>query len=157
MIYSWRCDLRKGRIAPVSPTWRIVRMRLGPRRYCEILIALATLAGCAGCLRSMRPQAAGENQVELPEITRGSIEANLRGLPALSQRDGVPSLELPPAPSYRALTANQCQCLAVNAVPARMQDEEGSLVRRPRGADLRRAVLTYTACAIRNRSAGQGL
>src|SRR5260370_28820052 len=133
-------------------------MRLGPRHYCEILGMLAVLAGCGGCLRSTRPQSAGENPVELPEIARGSIEANLRGLPALPQRDGIPSLELPPSPSYRALTPTQCHCLAVNAaVPARMQDEEGGLVRRQRGAELRRAVLSYTATEIRNRSAGSAL
>src|SRR6266849_979446 len=124
-------------------------MRFGPRHYCEILAMLAALAGCGGCLRSMRPQTGAQTQTDLPEIARGSIEANLRGLPALPQRDGVPSLELPPSPSYRALTATQCQCLAVAAaVPARMQDEEGGLVRRQRGAHLRRAVLSYTATEI---------
>ena len=103
-------------------------MGRGPRR---LVGTLAVLLGLAGCTHpghvSNSPSSCGDNS--LPTIARGSVEANLCTLPNPAQRDGRPVLDLPPTPEYRALTAAQCQCLAVGAgLAARMYDEQSKLL-----------------------------
>ena len=127
-----------------------------PRWLYGSLVATAGLAGCATPAPNA-PHGASSSPLAttLPAVPRGSVEANLRTLPALP--DGPPSPDVRPAPTYRALTASECQCLAAAAVvPARLQAAETGLV-RGNGAALRQAVLAYTAQELRNRAAGAAL
>jgi hypothetical protein len=132
------------------------------RRLTGALVLAAGLAGCMG--PHSRPCDAGHSPDELPLAERGSVEANLHTLPPVPADPTSP--EHLAAPPYRALTAGQCQCLAVAAaVPAGLQDEEAELaVARSRhkwvrehGAALRRDVLGYTSLELRNRAAGTAL
>ena len=126
-------------------------MVCAPRWLYSILVAVTGLTGCAtsGGFES-------RYSPDLPTVPRGSVEANLRTLPSLAPRDATAA----PAPHpYHALTAGQCQCLAAAAAvpPQLLEDEAGLIGPRSRGAEVRRAVLTYTAHEIRNRTAGAAL
>jgi hypothetical protein len=120
---------------------------------------LAGLAGCACPPVSSAPagiHTANSCPVELPVVSRGTVEANLLSLPELPQEGGAAK----PAPEYRALTAAQAQCLAASsAIGARLQNAELGISPGPRnrGVSLRQAVLGYTAQEVRNRSAGSAL
>ncbi|MFL5342674.1 MAG: hypothetical protein ACJ8F7_21285 [Gemmataceae bacterium] len=128
-----------------------------PRR---LLGTLAVLLGLAGCSSRQCAAPTSRAEVSLPPTTRGRVEANLRNLPSLPQRDGLPTPEPLQIPPYRSLTAAQCQCLAVeNTVPALLHDEQAGLAgpRKSHTAEVRRTILAYVAAELRNRAAGSAL
>jgi hypothetical protein len=129
-----------------------------PRR--RLLVAFAVSVALGGCAHRATCPTGARPQTTLPVTQRTSVEANIRS----SAKTDATSPE--PTPSYRALTPNECQCMAVNtAAGATLHTQEAELAERSRhnllkgdaGPKLRRDVLVYTSLELQNRAAGTAL
>jgi hypothetical protein len=109
-------------------------------------------------------------QEELPVVPRGDIRPDLSGLPAtLAAYQAATPTE--PAPPYRALSAQECQCLAVAAsAEGNLREQERQSVNGGAGkhhglcggdkqelATVRDTVLMFSALEARNQSAAKAL
>jgi hypothetical protein len=121
-------------------------------------LAHALLGGCAS-----PPEAAHEPATLLPLTQRGRVEV---GVASDGELLSTPS-ELHP-PAYRALSADECQCLAArNAEVANVLEEAGqsqphdanhlTFASSSKRRDLYETVTEYAAEEVRNRRAGDAL
>jgi hypothetical protein len=120
--------------------------------------------GCAHGRRDCAPCCDPACPDELPEVERGAIYVDVDG--AALAADVEAALGDPAAPIYRALTPEQCQCLAAEAsrLGNALADERAALdaeqswcQRRSAESELRRSLLWHAEAEARNHSAANAL
>ena len=140
------------------------------------LAALAVLPGASGCAvcdhrhRSNASCSAHATEPPLPTVERSALEADVLELAATVQPPEPPSDSLPP-PTYRALTPQQCQCLAAKHAPladsldsqrrklAEQEARGGGLCdhKSDKQREFQESMLLYSALEIRDQASGTTL
>jgi hypothetical protein len=126
-------------------------------------------AGCAVCHRSAMPHSANATEPPLPSAERTAIETDVLELAATVQPP-EPASESQSPHSYRALTPQQCQCLAAQHAPLadsldsqrrKLAQEEAKDGLCDQKSDKQRAfqqsMLLYSALEIRDQASGTAL